>query len=127
MSGITLPSQAISENVEVRKDVAYVEGRADDAATRRLLATVEDADAAAAVAAERAFLAALGGDCNTPIAAHARVADGRVLLRGLVTDVDGRRCLEDADGAPVADAARLGVALAARLLAAGADALVAGR
>ena len=102
-----------------------LECRADDAATRHLLAAVEDADAAVAVAAERAFLAALGGDCNTPIAAHARVADGRVVLRGLVTDVDGRQCLEDADDAPVADAERLGAALAQRLLAAGAHALVA--
>jgi hydroxymethylbilane synthase len=102
-----------------------LECRADDVATRDVLAAVEDAGAAAAVAAERAFLAALGGDCNTPIAAHARVAGGRVALRGLVTDVDGRRCIEDADEAPVGDAERLGVALAERLLAAGADALVA--
>ena len=70
--------------------------------------------------AERAFLAALGGDCNTPVAAHATVADGRVSLRGLVTDLDGRRRLEDADSAPAAEADPLGARLAARLLAAGA-------
>jgi len=34
--GISLPSQAISENVEVRKDIAYVEGRVEDAAKHKL-------------------------------------------------------------------------------------------
>src|SRR2546428_1777468 len=79
-----------------------LECRADAAATRALLATVEDRAAATAVAAERAFLLAIGGDCNTPLAAHATVADGRVTLRALVTDQDGRRWLEEAGGAPPA-------------------------
>ncbi|TMB50914.1 MAG: hydroxymethylbilane synthase, partial [Deltaproteobacteria bacterium] len=66
-----------------------LECRADAAATRALLAAVEDRAAATAVAAERAFLLAIGGDCNTPLAAHATIADGRVALRVLVTDQDG--------------------------------------
>jgi hydroxymethylbilane synthase len=97
-----------------------LECRADDAATRALIAAIEDSSAAAAVAAERAFLLAIGGDCNTPLAAHATVADGRVSLRALVTDLEGRRSLEEADSAPMADAEALGRALAERLLAAGA-------
>src|SRR2546430_2636557 len=81
-----------------------LECRADAAATRALLAAVEDPAAATAVAAERAFLLAIGGDCNTPLAAHATVADGRVALRALVTDQAGRRWLEEAGGAPPAGA-----------------------
>jgi hydroxymethylbilane synthase len=97
-----------------------LECRESDQATRRLLAAVDDAAAAAAVAAERGFLVAIGGDCNTPLAAHATVADGRVTLRALVTDLDGTRCLEDRDTAPAERAAVLGRTLAERLLAAGA-------
>jgi len=97
-----------------------LECRTGDARTRELLAAVEDVAAAAAVAAERAFLVAIGGDCNTPLAAHATVADGRVTLRALVSDPEGRRALEAADSAAVADAAALGRALAERLLAEGA-------
>jgi len=70
--------------------------------------------------AERAFLLAVGGDCNTPLAAHATVEGGGLRLRALVTDLDGRRWLEDTASAPLADAAGLGRALAERLLAAGA-------
>ena len=103
-----------------------LECRADAAATRALLAVVEDRAAATAVAAERAFLVAIGGDCNTPLAAHATVADGRVTLRALVTDQGGRRWLEEAGSAPVTDAEALGRALAERLLAAGAREILTG-
>jgi len=97
-----------------------LECREGDEVTRRLLAGVEEAAAAAAVAAERAFLAGIGGDCNTPLAAHATVAGGRVTLRAMVTDLDGTRWLEDHEAAPVERADALGRALAGRLLAAGA-------
>jgi len=97
-----------------------LECRAGDTATRDRLAAIEDPVTAVAVAAERAFLVAIGGDCNTPLAAYATVTDGRVALRTLVTDPDGRRRLEEAGSAPAADAEALGRELAARLLAAGA-------
>ena len=45
--------------------------------TRALLGAFADPDSTDAVAAERAFLIAIGGDCNTPLAAHARIDDGR--------------------------------------------------
>jgi hydroxymethylbilane synthase len=101
-----------------------LECRVDDAATCALLAAIDDAPSAIALAAERAFLRGIGGDCNTPLAAHAVVHDGRVALRVLVSDVDGRRVVEDRDVAAVADAPALGSRLAQRLLAAGAGDLL---
>jgi hydroxymethylbilane synthase len=103
-----------------------LECRADDRGTRELLVAVEDAAAATAVAAERAFLEAIGGDCNTPLAAHATVNGGTVTLRALVTDPDGRHWLEDSDAAPTAEADVLGRRLAERLLAAGAAGILGG-
>jgi len=101
-----------------------LECRADDGATRALPVAVDQPAAATAVAAERAFLAAVGGDCNSAIAAHATLAGGRLTLRALVTDPDGRRRLEERDTAPAADAEALGRTVATRLLAAGAAALM---
>ncbi len=101
-----------------------LECRADDVRTRELLTGIEDAPAATAVRAERAFLVAIGGDCNTPLAAHATVAEGRVTLRALVTDHDGVRWLEEQGEAPAGEADALGRALATRLLAAGAGAIL---
>jgi hydroxymethylbilane synthase len=68
--------------------------RADDRATRKLLAALDDAQAHIAIRAERAFLAALDGSCRTPIAALATIADGRLSLRGLVVTPDGRELRE---------------------------------
>jgi hydroxymethylbilane synthase len=101
-----------------------LECRVDDAETRTLLAAVEDPPAAGALAAERAFLLAIGGDCNTPLAAHATVTDSRVHLRVAVSDPEGRTWLEDAGDGPAAEAAALGREVAERLLAAGAGRLL---
>jgi hydroxymethylbilane synthase len=101
-----------------------VQCRADDAATRALLAPLDDAPSHAAVRAERALLAALGGGCKVPIAAHAKVQDGELALHGLVAAPDGSRIIRDALTAPLASAASLGMGLAARLMAAGAGDLL---
>jgi hydroxymethylbilane synthase len=101
-----------------------LECRADDATTRALVAALDDPPSARAVAAERAFLLAIGGDCNTPLAAYAIVEGDRLHLRAQVSDLDGTRRLEDeADGA-TADAEAIGRRLAERLLARGAGALL---
>jgi len=93
-----------------------LECRSDDDATRSLLAAVADPDAADAVAAERAFLLAIGGDCNTPLAAHAQVAGDRLDLRVQVSDLDGREWFADRGEASRADGEALGRDLARRLV-----------
>jgi hydroxymethylbilane synthase len=67
-----------------------VQARAGDGATLELLAAIDDADARAATAAERAFLRALGAGCTAPVAAHAQLADDRLHLEGLVASPDGK-------------------------------------
>ena len=101
-----------------------LECRAADADTRRLLAALDHPESAMAVTAERSFLRALGGDCNTPLAAHATLAGDDLVLRAMVCDPDGTRSLEDTDRAVRADGAGLGARLAERLLARGADELL---
>ena len=85
-----------------------IETRADDARTRALVAAIDDADTATALAAERAFLAVLDGSCRTPIAGHARVRDGRVRFRGMIAKTDGSEALEVLREGSAADAAALG-------------------
>ena len=67
-----------------------IECRADDAGARMLLAAIDHAPTHRAVAAERAFLAALGGDCRSPVAAHADwLADGLLRLDAEIFSDDG--------------------------------------
>ncbi len=69
-----------------------VEIRADDDRTAHLLAPINHAQTALAVAVERAFLARLDGSCKTPIAGLAQlVAPDRLLFRGQILAPDGRR------------------------------------
>jgi len=71
-----------------------IETRADDAKTRALVALIDDADTATAVAAERAFLAVLDGSCRTPIGGHATVGGGSVHFRGIIVKPDGSEAFE---------------------------------
>jgi hydroxymethylbilane synthase len=68
-----------------------IECREDDAATRTLLARAHDAETSLCVAAERGVLVALEGDCKTPLAAHARRIEDRMLLRAFAAEPDGTR------------------------------------
>ena len=66
-----------------------VECRASDTGLRHLLAAIEDPGTRRCVDAERAFLAALGGDCTVPAGAHARLVGDAVRLRGVLAPAEG--------------------------------------
>jgi len=63
--------------------------RRDDAATRDRLVSLNDTDAAECVDAERALVAALEGDCHSPIAALATISGDRMELTAAVGARDG--------------------------------------
>jgi hydroxymethylbilane synthase len=96
-----------------------IETRADDAATRRLVAVLNDPGSAASVTAERGFLARLGAGCLAPAAALARIEGGDVVLEAMVGEADGSGVRRDRARGPIAGAAALGAELAGRLLRAG--------
>ena len=102
-----------------------LEARADDAAVHAALRAVDHAPTRAATAAERAFLATIGGDCHTPLAAHAAVADDRLAMIALVAEVDGSLVLGDTLEGPVERAADIGRRLAEALLSRGAADVIA--
>ncbi|MDR7523101.1 MAG: hydroxymethylbilane synthase [Armatimonadota bacterium] len=109
----------------VGQGAVVVQTRADAAALREHLAAVDHAPTRAAVAAERAFLAALGGGCQRPIAALATVSGPRLRLEGAVLDRDGTAMVRDTLEGPASHPAEVGVDLAARLRATGAQRLLA--
>ena len=119
-----------------------IECRADRPDLVTALAVLDDAPTRAAVAAERALLAALEAGCSAPVGALAEVQCGtagaagaesadELLLRALVGTVDGSSVVQmsvtGAFGPAVASeqaAAALGRELAARMLAEGAAGLM---
>ncbi|MGH0031774.1 MAG: hydroxymethylbilane synthase [Myxococcota bacterium] len=84
------------------------------------LAALSHAGSVCRVRAERAFLSALGGDCNVPIAALATLEGERLVLEGLVISPDGRTAAAARDTSGSDDAEGLGARVAERVLAEGA-------
>jgi hydroxymethylbilane synthase len=98
-----------------------IETRADDIATRALVAKISDADTATALAAERAFLAVLDGSCRTPIGGHARIGDNAVHFRGIIVKPDGSEAFEVSREGPRAQAIELGADAGRELKGRGGD------
>jgi hydroxymethylbilane synthase len=90
-----------------------VESRADDAPA---LAALEHPETRQAVDAERAFLHAVGGSCATPLAAHASVADGTLMLRALIAQPDGLRVVRGERRGAASAGIALGADLADQLM-----------
>jgi hydroxymethylbilane synthase len=101
-----------------------IETRAGDKETIRLVRPLNHEPTRLACAAERALLRALGGGCQTPIAAHAVVIEGRIELDGLVASVKGDLIIRDRLEAGAPEAEDAGVKLAGRLLELGASELL---
>ncbi len=84
-----------------------LECRADDDATRRRLAALNHAPTADAVTAERRFMAAVGGGCKVPMAAHVYASGEGFRLLAVLGDPDTHRHLrlERSFGSEEVDAA----------------------
>jgi hydroxymethylbilane synthase len=106
--------------------IVAIEIREDDTNVREFVAGISDAEAAAALDAERAVVEALGGGCQTPIGALATVADnGALELVGAVAAPDGSRVIRASARASRGEAAALGARVGRDLIAQGADAILA--
>ena len=94
-----------------------IERRSDDARTAEMLAAIHNTPTGQRLAAERAFLAALDGSCETPIAALAELSSDKLRLRGEILRPDGSESLADETTGPIADGAELGRVMAEGLRA----------
>jgi hydroxymethylbilane synthase len=95
------------------------------------LSAIDDPRAHREVAAERAFLAALGASCVSPLGVRATINANTLHIRALLFSVDGSRHMSDelteiiVPDAPLAQAEGAGTRLAQRMLAVGARELIA--
>ena len=92
-----------------------IERREDDPRTERMLSAIHDMATGQRLAAERAFLAGLDGSCETPIGGLAELDGAMLHLRGEILRPDGSEVLSDAVAVPVAEGAKAGAEMAARL------------
>jgi len=110
----------------VTQGVLGLETRADhDAVIGLIQEAIHDPREERCVAAERRFLAVMGGSCHTPLAALARYQDSGLVVDALCGTPDGTRVLRARVSGPAEHAEALGAAAAQELLAQGAAEIVA--
>jgi hydroxymethylbilane synthase len=109
----------------VGQAVVGIECRSDDERSIALVAGLNDSEAFTCCSAERAFALRLQGSCQSPIAGFAQLLNGALTLQGVVGSADGRRVYRGSIEGSVVRAESMGIELAERLLAAGADVLLA--
>ena len=98
-----------------------VERRTDDSRAAELLDAIRDRSTGLQLAAERAFLAALDGSCETPVAGLVELDRGTLRIRGEILRADGSESLADELSGAVEDGPEMGQVLAGALLARAGD------
>jgi len=110
----------------VAQGVLGIETRAGDERTIALArAAIHDDDEAPRTIAERAFLARMGGSCQTPLAAHAYAGDRLMIVDAICGTPDGTRILRARVQGPPEHGEQLGRSAAEQLLEQGAAEIVA--
>ncbi len=94
-----------------------IERRADDVRAKEMLDAIHDTTTGQRLAAERAFLGALDGSCETPIAGLATLEGDVLTLKGEILRTDGSESESAEISGPIADGPALGRKLAEELLA----------
>jgi hydroxymethylbilane synthase len=98
-----------------------IECRIQDSFINNLISPLNHAETSVCVRAERACLKRLEGGCQVPIAAHARLSGGSIVIDGLVGSVSGDRLVRSRFEGTPQDYESLGIKLAEDLLSKGAD------
>ena len=99
-----------------------IERRENDIKTATMLEAIHNSKTGLLLSAERAFLEALDGSCETPIAGLAELSNGNLRFRGEILKPDGSEVFSDEQLASKEDATLIGVEMAQKLLSkAGSD------
>jgi hydroxymethylbilane synthase len=106
--------------------IVAIEIRKGDARVSAAVRLLDDRHAHAALDAERAVVEALGGGCQTPIGALAStISPDDLELVAVVVSLDGSRAISSTGRGKMSEAAAIGAAAGARLLADGAGDILA--
>ncbi|MDQ7039132.1 MAG: hydroxymethylbilane synthase [Aquificota bacterium] len=98
-----------------------IEIREGDEKIKRLIEPLNHRESYIRAVCERAFLRRLAGGCQVPIGAFAEVENGKVKIRGFISDLEGIKFIEGQEEGSVEDAEKVGERLAEDLLRRGGE------
>ena len=117
-------TEIISEDImlpAVAQGALGIEMRENDELTSKLLAPLRHESTTHCVKAERAFLERLEGGCQVPIGALARIENKKLILKGIVSDLDGKPYFKGSLKGELNQSEKIGKKLAEQLLVQGAQ------
>ena len=100
----------------VAQGTISIERRTDDLRAKAMLDALHDEAAGQQMAAERSFLEALDGSCETPIAALSVIEGDQMWLRGEILKPDGSQVFRGERRGVIGEGAAMGMELAQELL-----------
>jgi hydroxymethylbilane synthase len=105
----------------IGQGVLGLEMRRTDESLRNLLRFLNHQETELIVRAERGFLKELEGGCQVPIAGYGRLDGDKLLLEGMVANLNASELIRDEAFGPMEKPEEIGVQLARKILASGAD------
>lgn len=96
--------------------ILAAEIRSDNRELGKLLHQLEDAATVTAATAERAFASAIGGGCKLPVGCIAETARDQISIYATISDIEGKRLVQDSATGPQNEAVRLAEGLAKKLM-----------
>ena len=93
-----------------------IEIREDDERIKNLIKPLNHEESYISALCERAFLRELEGGCQVPIGAFAQISDGKVKIRGFISDLEANRFIEDTAEGSLQNPEDVGRELARKLL-----------
>lgn len=110
----------------VSQGAIAVESADGNTASDILFEKINHLDTCISVSAERACMRTLEGGCQVPVGCWSKLENDILSLTGFVASVDGKTYLRDTVSGNAADARKLGIELAEKLLARGGKAILDG-
>jgi hydroxymethylbilane synthase len=117
--GINASQNAISINEMLPaagQGIIAINGRSNDSAARKIVSAINHIETFVQATAERAVLKTFGGNCYTPIAAHAELSGAKIKLSAFVANEDGTKSYKISRESQVDDAENLGIEIGKILL-----------
>lgn len=98
-----------------------IEVRIDDKRIKEIISFLNHKETEICIKAERSFLKELGGGCQIPIAGYASIKNNNLIIKGMISDLNGKRFLFDIVEGDPSNPEEVGKRLANSLLKKGAN------
>jgi hydroxymethylbilane synthase len=98
-----------------------IESREEDKEIKKIVNSINHNKTSVCVEIERSFLKTLEGGCTAPIGAYAQIVDDKVLLKGIISSLNGKKHITNHITSKYNNSGKLGIKLAKQMLLDGGD------